>query len=71
MWERGAQDTAEDFVREYHETAYILEGEVEIVTDGGVVRAGPGDVLVTPKGSGGTWRNLSPVRKFWAIDKEA
>jgi len=48
--------------------AIVLEGEVEITLgDGTVLRAGPGDVIDTPKGSGGYWKNLSPVRTFWAI----
>ena len=48
--------------------AIVLDGEVEITLDDGtVLRAGPGDVIDTPKGSGGHWKNLSPVRKFWAI----
>lgn len=66
MWKRDVQ--RRPFVRPYHEVAFILEGEVEIVRDDGeVVRAGPGDILITPKGSKGHWRNVSPVRKFWAI----
>ena len=32
--------------------------------------SGPGDILITPKGSKGYWRNLSPVKKFWAIFEE-
>ena len=32
--------------------------------------AGPGDVLITPKGSKGYWKNLCPVKKFWAIYDE-
>lgn len=31
---------------------------------------GPGDAIVTPKGSRATWRALSPVEKFWAIYRE-
>jgi len=55
----------------YHEIALILEGEVEITTgDGAVLRAGPGDVLITPKDSKATWKALSPVRKLWAVYKE-
>ena len=55
----------------YHEIAVLIEGEVEITDeDGSVHRAGPGDVLITPKGSKATWRALSPVKKFWAIYKE-
>jgi len=55
----------------YHEVAVIIEGEVEITqADGTVDRVGPGDVLVTPKGSKATWKALSPVKKFWAVYKE-
>lgn len=55
----------------YHEVAVIIEGEVEITEpDGTVHRAGPGDVLITPKDSKATWKALSPVKKFWAIHKE-
>ena len=68
-WERDEQ--SRHFVRAYHEVAIVLEGEVELTLDDGtVLRAGPGDVIDTPKGSGGYWKNLSPVRKFWAIYEE-
>ena len=66
LWERDLQ--ARPFERSYSEIAYIIDGEVELTMDDGrVVRAGPGDILLTPKGTSGFWRNLSPVRKFWAI----
>jgi uncharacterized cupin superfamily protein len=65
-WERDVQ--RRPFVRPYHEIAYILEGTVEIeLDDGTLITAGPGDLLDTPKGSSGHWRNTSPVRKVWAI----
>jgi uncharacterized cupin superfamily protein len=65
-WERD--DQRRPFVRDYHEVAIILEGEVELTLDDGtVLRAGPGDVIDTPKGSSGYWKNVGPVRKFWAI----
>ena len=65
-WERDEQRRS--FVRAFHEVAIVLEGEVEITLDDGtVLHAGPGDIIDTPKGSGGYWKNLSPVRKFWAI----
>lgn len=55
----------------YHEIAVIIDGEVEILEEDGTVhRAGPGDVLITPKGSRATWKALSPVKKFWVIDQE-
>ena len=59
------------FDREYHEVAYMIEGAVEIETDDGrVLRAGAGDVIVTPEGSSGLWRARTPVRKFWAVHHE-
>jgi uncharacterized cupin superfamily protein len=65
-WERDEQ--SRPFTRPYHEVAIILAGEVELtLDDGSVLRAGPGDVIDTPKGCSGYWKNLSPVRKFWAI----
>lgn len=66
FWRRDQQNRR--FERPYDEIAYIIDGEVELTLDDGlVVHAGPGDVLVTPKGSKGFWRNLTPVTKFWAI----
>ncbi len=54
----------------YHEIALILEGEVEVTEDDGTVhRVGPGDLLITPRGTGATWHSLSPVKKAWAIYK--
>jgi uncharacterized cupin superfamily protein len=70
MWERDAQSRS--FERTYHEVAYIIEGEVEVTEENGVVHiAKAGDILVTPQGSKGYWRNLTPVRKVWAIYEEA
>jgi uncharacterized cupin superfamily protein len=55
----------------YHEIAVIVEGEVEVTEEDGTVhRVGPGDVLITPKGSRATWRALSPVKKLWAVHRE-
>jgi uncharacterized cupin superfamily protein len=66
FWERERQDRR--FERPYHEVAFIIEGQVEVTDDNGdVVIAGPGDILITPQGSTGHWKNLSPVRKVWAV----
>jgi uncharacterized cupin superfamily protein len=66
VWERDVQNRY--FERPYHEIAYIIEGEVEVTDDdGNLVKAGPGDILITPKGSKGHWKNLSPVKKFFTI----
>jgi hypothetical protein len=32
--------------------------------------AGAGDIVVTPQGSIGNWKNLTPVKKVWAIYEE-
>ena len=69
LWQRDAQ--SRHFERAYHEVAYIIEGRVEITDDDGeVLSAGPGDILITPQGSRGYWKNLSPVRKVWGIYEE-
>jgi len=69
LWKRAPETGPMELP--YHEIAVIIEGDVEITElDGTVHRAGPGDVLVTPKGSKATWRALSPVKKFWAIYEE-
>ncbi len=69
LWRRDAQ--SRHFERSYHEIAYIIEGQVEITDDDGeVLVAGPGDILITPQGSKGYWKNLSPVKKVWGIYEE-
>jgi uncharacterized cupin superfamily protein len=69
LWQRDVQRRR--FERGYHEIAYILEGQVEVTDDDGEVHvAGPGDILVTPKGSKGYWKNLTPVKKVWGIYEE-
>ena len=48
-----------------HEVMYFVEGQVEITDESGSARIyGPGDALVMPKGFGGTWRQLSPIKKI-------
>ena len=69
VWKRDVQ--RRHFERPYHEVAYIIEGEVEITDeDGEIIVAGPGDILITPRGSKGYWKNLSPVKKVWGIYEE-
>ncbi len=70
FWQREVQ--RRHFERPYHEVAYIIEGELEITDDDGDVHAaGPGDIVITPKGSKGYWKNLTPVKKVWGIYEEA
>jgi uncharacterized cupin superfamily protein len=66
LWER--EPDMWSFERQYDEVALILAGEADIETDdGSVVTIGPGDVLVTPKGSKGTWRVREKIVKLYAI----
>ena len=58
------------FVRPYHEVALILSGKADIETDDGEVHTvEAGDVLITPKGSAGTWRITETIVKFYAISE--
>jgi uncharacterized cupin superfamily protein len=70
FWRRDVQRRY--FERPYHEVAYIIEGQVEVTDDDGeLFVAGPGDILITPMGSKGFWKNLTPVKKVWGIYEEA
>jgi uncharacterized cupin superfamily protein len=55
------------FERPYDEVALILAGEADIEIDGQVLTVRAGDLLVTPKGSAGTWRIKDTIVKFFAI----
>lgn len=55
------------FERPYDEVALILAGEADIETAGEVLTVRAGDLLVTPKGSAGTWRIKETIVKFFAI----
>jgi uncharacterized cupin superfamily protein len=70
LWKRAPQEGPTQ--PPYHEIAVIIDGDVEVTeADGTVHRVGPGDVLITPRGSKATWKALSPVKKFWAVYKES
>lgn len=47
------------------ETCFIIEGEVEVETEGKTYRLSPGDLVVFPQGLQCTWRVLKPVRKYY------
>jgi uncharacterized cupin superfamily protein len=66
FWEREPDTWS--FERPYDEVALIIEGDADVVTDDGrTLTVGPGDVLITPKGSGGMWVIRETVTKFWVI----
>ncbi len=66
FWEREPDSWS--FERPYDEVALILEGATDIETDDGrTLRVGAGDILITPKGSKGTWKVHETIVKFFAI----
>jgi uncharacterized cupin superfamily protein len=70
LWRRDSQ--RRDLEPRHHEIAYIVEGQVEVTDDdGNLLVAGPGDILITPGGDGGYWKNLSPVMMFRAVYEDS
>lgn len=66
FWEREPDRWS--FERPHDEVALILEGVADIeAEDGRMLRAGAGDILVTPKGSKGAWDVHETIVKFLAI----
>lgn len=66
LWEREPDTWS--FERPHDEVAYILAGSADVETDDGrTLHVGPGDVLVTPNGSKGTWHIRETLTKFYAI----
>ena len=59
LWRRVPETGPMD-LSAYHEVACLLRGEVDVAVEGGeVLSVGPGDVLVTPRGSRAEWRARS------------
>lgn len=51
------------------EICYFLEGEVEVIPQGGEpVRMGEGDLVTFPAGMSCTWKVTKPVRKHYHLD---
>ena len=67
LWRRVPEE-GPMILDDYHEVALILEGDVEVTDEDGTVhRAGPGDLLITPKGTKATWHAITPIKKVWMI----
>ncbi|MFD1900058.1 cupin domain-containing protein [Enterococcus termitis] len=45
------EDTTFDWLLEYDEIDYIIEGRLSVIIDGRTISAGPGEILLIPKGS--------------------
>lgn len=51
------------------EICYFLEGEVEVIPEGGTpVKMGEGDLVTFPAGMSCTWKVTKPVRKHYHLD---
>jgi uncharacterized cupin superfamily protein len=56
------------WVLETNELVYVLSGSMTVTADGAEpTAAGPGDVLMFPKGWTGTWHIHETLRKVYAI----
>jgi len=68
-WPVWAKEVSEfPWTYEEEETCYFLEGEVEVVPDGGepvLIRAG--DLATFPAGLSCTWKVHRPVRKHYRL----
>lgn len=70
FWKRDPEE-GEMELTEFHEVMFIIEGEIEITaSDGTVYSVGPGDLVIAPQNSRGTWKAITPVKKMWAIYRE-
>lgn len=68
QWAAGAGRWRVVYEPHEEEFCVLLEGEVELTDAAGTVqRFGAGDAFVVPGGFEGEWRNLTPVRKHYAI----
>ncbi|WP_086313481.1 ethanolamine utilization protein EutQ [Enterococcus sp. 7F3_DIV0205] len=45
------EDTTFDWLLEYDEVDYIIEGRLDVLIDGRTITAGPGEIILIPKGS--------------------
>lgn len=61
IWEK--EESSFDWYYDDKETCYILEGEVEVETDEGVVDFKAGDLVVFPKGLKCRWNIKKRVKK--------
>lgn len=45
------EDTTFDWLLDYDEIDYIIEGQLDVIVDGRVISAGPGEIILIPKSS--------------------
>ncbi|MBL7052112.1 MAG: cupin domain-containing protein [Candidatus Marinimicrobia bacterium] len=56
-----------DWFYDEKESCFLLEGEVEVETETGIVKFGAGDFVVFPKGLKCRWKVIKPVRKHYSF----
>ncbi|MBC8456102.1 cupin domain-containing protein [bacterium] len=56
-----------DWFYDEKESCFLLEGEVEVKTETGIVKFGAGDFVVFPKGLKCRWKVIKPVRKHYSF----
>ena len=61
------EDTTFDWTLNYDEIDYVIDGELSIIINGETITAGPGEILLIPKGSSiqfsvkGKWRQFKVI----------
>lgn len=66
VWE--CQPSTFDWEYDLDETAYVLEGHVEILTSDGVFELRGGDLALFPKGLSCTWKVRERIRKVYRFE---
>ena len=56
-----------DWEYDQQESCLLLEGEVEVTSDSGLVKFGVGDFVVFPRGLKCRWKVIKPVRKHYSF----
>ena len=67
-WPVWSCDVSEfDWEYDQQESCLLLEGEVEVTSDSGLVKFGVGDFVVFPRGLKCRWKVIKPVRKHYSF----
>jgi uncharacterized cupin superfamily protein len=66
VWEKEASEFP--WVYGDEETCYFLEGDVEVIPEGGQpVKMGKGDLVTFPRGMACTWKIIKDVKKHYKL----
>jgi ethanolamine utilization protein EutQ (cupin superfamily) len=56
-----------DWTLKYDEVFYVIEGSFEVLSNGSSVVAGPGEVILIPKGTTVTYRGRANTKVFFVL----